>query len=121
MNCPYCGKEMEKGFINDRNSVRWYPGEADWFGTMMADEYTVLLAKGGFVTSAKAESWYCPDCRMVITPVPEIEGSFDKVKKKWDAFAERVEQQSEKRQAEYEAQQHRKKREKQRKKDPWEV
>ena len=45
----------------------------------------------------------------------------DVLKRKWDAFTERVGQESEKRQAEREAEQHRKKREKQRKKDPWEV
>ena len=121
MNCPYCGKEMEKGFIYSRDPVRWYPEDADTNGLWPENEGTVLLAKVSLMTPAKAESWYCPDCCMVITPVPEIEGSFDKVKKKWDAFAERVEQQSEKRQAEHEAEQHRKKREKQRKKDPWEV
>ena len=121
MICPYCGKEMQKGNIFSGDFIRWWPEGADRFITIPEEEGAVRLHTGGIVTSAKAESYYCPDCRMVITPVPEIEGSFDKVKKKWDAFAERVEQQSEKRQAEYEAQQHRKKREKQRKKDPWEV
>ena len=58
---------------------------------------------------------------MVITPVPEIEDPFDKEKKKWDAFTERIGQESEKRQTEREAEKHQKKRDKQRKKDPWEV
>ena len=80
-----------------------------------------LNATGGLVTSARAESWYCAECRMVITPVPEIEDPLAKVKQKWDAFTDRIGQESEKRQAEREAEQHRKKREKQRKKDPWEV
>ena len=122
MNCPYCGKEMEKGFILDGNHIRWYPEGMDVFGFCPEEDGAVRLnATGGVMTAAKAESWYCPDCRMVITPVPEIEGTFDKVRKKWDAFAERVEQQSEKRQAERAAEKHQKKREKQRKKDPWEV
>ena len=122
MICPYCSKEMEKGFIrNARDSVRWYPEETDTSGFWPENEGSVMLAKLSWVTGAEAESWYCPDCRMVITPVPEIEDPLEKVKQKWDAFTDRIEQQTEKRQAEREAEQHRKKREKQRKKDPWEV
>ena len=121
MICPYCGKEMEKGFIYGRDPVRWYPEDADTNGLWPENEGTVMLARVSLMTPAKAESWCCADCRMVITPVPEIEAPMDKLKKKWDAFNDRIEQQSEKSQTEREAQQHQKKREKQRKKDPWEV
>ena len=122
MKCPYCEKEMEKGQILGREHVRWYPEGMDVPGFYPEEDGAVRLnATGGLMTSAKAESWYCVDCRMVITPVPEIEDPFDKAKKKWDAFTDRIEQQTEKRQAEREAEQHRKKRDKQRKKDPWEV
>ena len=122
MDCPYCKKEMQKGFILGGNHIRWYPEGADTMMTLPEEEGAVRLnAIGGLVTSARAESYYCADCRMVITPVPEIEDPLDKARKKWDAFTERIGQESEKRQAEREAEQHRKKREKQRKKDPWEV
>lgn len=122
MKCPYCGKEMEKGFIHDGNHIRWYPEGMDVFGFYPEEDGAVRLnATGGLMTAAKAESWYCADCRMVITPVPEIEDPFDKAKKKWEAFTDRIEQQTEKRQAEREAEKHQKKRDKQRKKDPWEV
>ena len=121
MDCPYCKKEMEKGNIYSGDFIRWWPEGADRFMTIPEEEGAVRLHTGGLVTSARAESWYCADCRMVITPVPEIEDPFDKAKKKWDAFTDRIEQQTEKRQAEREAEQHRKKRDKQRKKDPWEV
>ena len=122
MKCPYCEKEMQKGFILGGNHIRWYPEGADTMMTLPEEEGAVRLnATGGLVTSARAESYYCADCRMVITPIPEIEDPLDKARKKWDAFTERIGQESEKRQAEREAEQHRKKREKQRKKDPWEV
>ena len=122
MDCPYCKKEMQKGFIFDGNHIRWYPEGADTMLMFPEEEGAVRLnATGGLITSARAESWYCADCRMVITPVPEIEDPFDKAKKKWDAFTDRIEQQTEKRQAEREAEKHQKKRDKQRKKDPWEV
>ena len=119
MECPYCKKEMQKGFINGRDSIRWYPeGVEPW---AVADDSTVCLAKVGIISAAHSESWYCEDCRMVITPVPEIEDTMDKLKKKWDAFTQRIGQESEKRQTEREAEKHQKKRDKQRKKDPWEV
>ena len=122
MECPYCKKEMQKGFIFGGNHIRWYPEGADTMMMLPEEEGAVRLnATGGLVTSARAESYYCADCRVVITPVPEIEDTMDVLKRKWDAFTERVGQESEKRQAEREAEQHRKKREKQRKKDPWEV
>ena len=120
MECPYCKKEMEKGYILSGSQIHWYP-EGMEIGFYPEEEGAVRLGTGGWVTSATAESWYCAACRTVITPVPEIESAMDKLKKKWDAFAERVGEESEKRQAEREAEKHRKKREKQRKKDPWEV
>ena len=122
MKCPYCEKEMEKGQILGREHVRWYPEGMDAMLMFPEEDGAVRLnAAGGLMTAAKAESWYCADCRMVITPVPEIEDPLEKVKQKWDAFTDRIGQESEKRQAERAAEQHRKKREKQRKKDPWEV
>ena len=122
MECPYCKKEMAKGFILGGNHIRWYPEGTDTMMMFPEEDGAVRLnATGGVMTSAKAESWYCAACRMVITPVPEIEHPMEQLKGKWDAFTDRIEQQSEKRQTEREAEQHRKKREKQRKKDPWEV
>ena len=121
MKCPYCEKEMAKGNIHSGNFIRWYPEGADTMMMFPEEEGAVRLHTGGLVSSARAESWYCADCRMVITPVPEIEDPLKKAREKWDAFTERIGQESEKRQAEREAEQHRKKRDKQRKKDPWEV
>ena len=118
MNCPYCKKEMQKGFINGRDSIKWYPEGADRW---MDDDSSVKLAKVGIISAAQSESYYCPDCRVVITPVPEIEDTMDKLKRKWDAFTQRVGEETEKRQTEREAEKHQKKRDKQRKKDPWEV
>ena len=122
MKCPYCEKEMQKGFIyNARDSLRWYPGETDTSGMWMEKEGSVMLAKLSWVTGAEAESWYCPDCRIVITPVPEIEASMDKLKKKWGSFTQCLGEESDKRREERETEKQKKEREKMRKKDPWEV
>ena len=80
-----------------------------------------MLAKVDWVSGAEAESWYFPDCRMVITPVPEIEASMDKLKKKWDSFTQRLGEESDKRREERETEKQEKQRTEKRKKDPWEV
>ena len=122
MKCPYCQKEMEKGCILGREHVRWYPEGVDAVMMFPEEDGAVRLnASGGLVSAGRAESWYCADCRMVITPVPEIEDPFDKAKKKWDAFTQRVGEEAEKRQSERDAQKKQKQREQRKKKDPWEV
>ena len=121
MKCPYCEKEMAKGNIFAGDFIRWWPEGADRFMTIPEEEGAVRLHTGGLVTSDRAESWYCADCRTVITPVPEIEEPLSKLKEKWNAFTERVGEETEKRRAEREEEQLRKKKEEQRKKDPWEV
>ena len=120
MDCPYCKKEMQKGNIMSGTQIRWYPEEVKT--PMFAElEESVRLHIGGWVDSARAESWYCADCRTVITPVPEIEEPLSKLKEKWNAFADRVGEETEKRRAEREEEQLRKENEARRKKDPWEV
>ena len=122
MNCPYCSKEMEKGFIfNGRASVRWYPEGVDMGEFWPEKEETVMLAKLSWVSGAEAESWYCLDCRVVITPVPEIEEPMDKLKKKWESVTQRLSEESGKYREERETEKRKKEREKMRKKDPWEV
>ena len=120
MDCPYCKKEMQKGNIMSGTQIRWYPEEVKT--PMFAElEESVRLHIGGWLGYARAESWYCAACRTVITPVPEIEEPLSKLKEKWNAFADRVGEETEKRRAEREEEQLRKKKEEQRKKDPWEV
>ena len=121
MNCPYCSKEMAKGFINGSNNVRWYPEGAAIDELWPENEGTVLLAKTGWVTSARAEAYYCGDCGMVIVPVVPCENTTDKLKQKWSALAERIGEESEKRREEKQAAKRQKAKEKMRKKDPWEV
>ena len=122
MECPYCKKEMAQGAILNDHHVWWYPKEVTFIPLTPEDEGAVRLnAAGGWLGYARAESWYCADCRTVITPVPEIEEPLSKLKEKWNAFTERVGEETEKRRAEREEEQLRKKKEEQRKKDPWEV
>ena len=122
MECPYCKKEMTKGKIPAaRGSICWCPADKDMWGFSYMDEDVVMLKKAGLVNFAEAEAYYCADCRMVITPVPEKqETTMDKLKKKWDDISEKREAASEARQARQEEERKEKQREKRAKKDPWE-
>ena len=128
MKCPYCEKEMQKGFIlGERYGVRWYPEDSD----LWADEKrSVILATPGGAYGARTESGYCAECRKVVTLVPENQSRaiWEFVPSKLANLIQSAKAETEQRQSQREAQQqrreaeqHRKKREKQRKKDPWEV
>ena len=123
MECPYCKKEMAKGKIPaGRNSVCWYPEENPVVGWISeADDGVVVLAEAGLFSAAMAESYYCKDCKIVLTPVPEKqETTMDKLKKKWNDISDKMEAASEARQARQEEERKEKQREKRGKKDPWE-
>lgn len=121
MDCPYCGKEMREGGIPARqDAVKWLSGDrkdAEW----EAERERVLLSEVPYVTGKEARAFYCPDCRVVIVPVPEVKTASDKLKQKWDAFTEKVEAVHEEKEAQRaEAKEKREKRKK-RGKDPWEL
>ena len=110
MDCPICKQPMKKGVVPSGNTaLRWYGGGGE-----------VRLSKPSLICP-EAEAFYCPDCRHVIIPVPEIEDFFDKldrkldeVKEKFTAARDELAEQREEKQAEKE----KKKREG---KDPWEL
>lgn len=63
--CPYCGKEMHLGFINqDRYALKWVPEEKDkgpvlqWFskGIKLTD----------LATNGSIQSFYCKDCEKIV-------------------------------------------------------
>ena len=78
MNCPYCGKEMQKGAIFTGQALEWRHDNGD---TNRAMWDRVRLCKLGW-DGAELESDFCPDCRILIMPVPEVEAPLDAVKNK---------------------------------------
>lgn len=65
LNCPYCGKKMNPGFIHqDRYAIKWIPEENDKGAIMQ------LFSKGIKLTSAfenpSIESLYCSECEKII-------------------------------------------------------
>ena len=80
MDCPFCGKEMKEGTIP--SGSRWIPDD----GLDAGEE--VPLAVGLLGTVPK--SFYCPDCRQIILPVPEKAGFWEAVQQKIDAASEKL-------------------------------
>ena len=69
MKYPYCNKEMEKGYIKSGHHFYWSRDKE----IGMAAEEDVKLYKNSFVNMMfngnAAESFYCPECKIIITPV----------------------------------------------------
>ena len=71
MKCPACQREMRKGYLVDRQSpVQWIPedGKPPLFKGTLADG-AIQLGSGSYWKNYKADSYYCPFCHFVITPV----------------------------------------------------
>lgn len=70
MVCPWCGKEMTKGYLTGgRDMIRWSaekPGAV--FGSAFLD--TVDIQSEGVLSNYKT-SWYCASCRRLVVDVPE--------------------------------------------------
>ncbi len=110
MDCPFCGKEMKEGRIPSGD--RWVEdGQDAWEGIPLT---TGLLGK-------VPKSFYCPDCRQIVLPVPEKAGFMEAVQQKIDAASEKIETA----QKQWETRRNQTKAQKQKKefgsKDPWEL
>ena len=69
MLCPYCGKEMEKGFIQCRDGVWWSEKKRPVsalhiFGGNMVDLAKSLPGVAG--DRRAADAYLCRDCRKVV-------------------------------------------------------
>ena len=110
MDCPFCGKEMKEGIIP--SGSKWVEDGLDaWEGIPLT---VGLLGK-------VPKSFYCPDCRQIVLPVPEKAGFLEAVQEKLDAAGGKIEAV----QKEWEARRTQAKDEKRKKnfgrKDPWEL
>ena len=71
MKCPYCERQMRKGYLIDREApVQWIPeGQKPPLFKGSLAEGAVQLGGGSYWKNYQAESYYCPSCNMVIAPV----------------------------------------------------
>ena len=117
MNCPYCGKEMQKGAIFTGQALEWRHNNGDTNRAMWDRVRLCKLAWDG----AELESDFCPDCRILIMPVPEVEAPVDAVKNKLKGLMDRTSGEIKKKKADYTADKAVREKQKRKTKDPWEV
>ena len=71
--CPWCGKEMEQGYLlGGRGSPLWYPGKlttkAAWIGRWDVQGLKVL--DEGDIISCKT-TWLCRECKKMVFTAPD--------------------------------------------------
>lgn len=122
MECPYCNKEMRAGYIwTGSKGASWWDNEnnAENFWGM---PNRVPLFKGGWASEELGPAaWYCADCRKIVMDVPEIEQTSEKLKRKWNDLTGKAAEKLDEARARREKENREKKREANRKKDPWEI
>jgi len=80
MNCPFCEREMEFGYIQNRDGVYWMRSKRA-ISTIMPpkhDREVVSLNDGkvSYFAGGSAEAWLCRKCKKVVVdyapkPVPD--------------------------------------------------
>lgn len=74
MNCPYCGKEMDLGFIQCRDGVIWTPKKQPVAALSALGRGAVSLANGAAEHSRAVYAYRCQACRKVIVDYSMQEG-----------------------------------------------
>ena len=69
MNCPYCSRTMNEGYIYSSRTLSWTPHPMNTFREAeFQKEGNVVLSETGLLSPAKVTAFCCPDCRRVIIP-----------------------------------------------------
>lgn len=77
--CPWCGKDMEQGFLaTGRDPVRWYPGvyKFEFFRGLDGNAIDICNEGGAFSGYYKIV-WLCRECRKMVFDTPEPLGACD--------------------------------------------
>lgn len=77
--CPWCGKEMEQGFLMGGRGVFWYrgipTGKALWFSP--GNENIMRVDMEGFFSSYHV-AWHCPDCKKMTIDAADLQTEAEK-------------------------------------------
>lgn len=71
MECPYCKNTMEKGFLPaERTASFWIPDTSNpYIMVYHKPKNGIQLTKFPVISIQQAESYYCRQCEVVLTPV----------------------------------------------------
>lgn len=72
--CPWCGKDMEQGFLTGAKGISWWRGVPDakarWLGTGRAN--TMRVDVEGVLATYKT-TWYCPACEKMMFDASDLQ------------------------------------------------
>lgn len=66
MKCPYCSKEMERGFIQCRDGVNWTEKKQLVAALSFLGKGCISLANGAADNSSTVYAYKCAGCKKVI-------------------------------------------------------
>ena len=66
MKCPYCGQEMEQGYIQCRDGVTWTAKRKPIAALPLGGKDWVSLANGAAEHSRIVFAYRCRDCKKVL-------------------------------------------------------
>lgn len=69
--CPYCGKEMELGYIQCRDGVTWTPKKQLVASLSFFGNGSVRIENGAADNSTAVYAYNCPECKKVIIDYSE--------------------------------------------------
>ena len=71
MKCPYCGKEMELGYIQCRDGVYWTSKKVFFAAFSQFGKDSLSLENGAGVSRTVVYAHRCADCKKVIIEYTE--------------------------------------------------
>ena len=95
--CPWCGKDMEQGFIaGGRDAVRWYPGvyKFEFFRGLDGDAID-LCDEGGIWSGLYKTVWLCRDCKKAVFTMPDPLSYEDSFSAQVDEYAKNTQEEEE--------------------------
>ena len=80
MKCPYCGNDMEKGYITTNGALIAFSNDEP--NAFYVDS-EIWIARS-YLRGAYNEAYHCPDCRIVATQYSEELNKGNKIKQETD-------------------------------------
>ena len=75
MACPWCGQEMEVGWIPDQGVISWWAGVPTamdkWLGGGLREESHMTLEMKGGLFGRYLTAWHCDKCRRLVLDTSE--------------------------------------------------
>lgn len=69
MKCPYCSREMEKGYVQSARPVIWSLNKKKLL--FIATEADDLTISKGYLNGCFAEAYHCSKCKKIIIATEE--------------------------------------------------